>query len=192
MPSLCGRSQACKRSADCFFLILDVQQQLAAAVVFASLLIIVVSLPPHNTRLERSLAGFTVSFIAMLSVIAVILSAVAACGVSAKRIDVGSDSRRFEHAGARFEQHASRALVLVPPSADVGGAIPLPIRLQHAALGFSHAVSVLSAVCAFTAYVPQLIDTWRCGGAGSLSPLFLFIQVLGCLLVNYNQVRARL
>lgn len=57
-----------------------------------------------------------------------------------------------------------------------------------AALTYAQVVGWLSAACAFTAYLPQLRDTWKVGGAGSLSPLFYLIQVIGCLLVNYNQI----
>jgi len=117
-----------------------VQQQVAASIVFSSLLLIVVSLPPHNTRPERALALATVGFIILLAAISIVLSATNYCG--------------------------------------------------PAALGFAHGVTVLSAFSAFSAYVPQLYDTWRTGGAGSLSPLFLMIQVAGCLLVNYNQIIA--
>ncbi|KAL1524717.1 hypothetical protein AB1Y20_019601 [Prymnesium parvum] len=130
--------QACSTSSSCVYLLLDVLQQLASAIVFSTLLLLVVSLPPHNTRAYRALATFTISLLLSLLLAACLLSGFSPC--------------------------------------------------SHAALDYSTSISILSAVCAIVAYVPQLIDTWRCGSAGSLSPLFLAIQVAGCLLVNYNQI----
>ncbi|KAL3908210.1 MAG: hypothetical protein SGPRY_009889 [Prymnesium sp.] len=130
--------QECSSSANCVFLLLDVLQQLAAALVFSTLLLVVVNLPPHSTWMKRCAAALTLLLNLMLALCACFLSVSHVC--------------------------------------------------SPAALSYSTAVSVVSAICAIIAYIPQLVDTWRCGGAGSLSPVFLAIQVIGSMLVNYNQI----
>ena len=126
--------------AACFWYLLDVQQQISSALVFGTLLMLVVYYPPHNTRNERALALFTLTLVLILCALSCVLSS----------------------------GHGRSC--------------------SQSALAYAQGVGVLSATCAFTAYVPQIVDTWRVRGAGALSPLFLAIQVCGCLLVVYNQV----
>lgn len=51
------------------------------------------------------------------------------------------------------------------------------------AMGLASAASVASSCVVVVAFAPQLVETWRTRGRGSLSYTYYFIQSAGCLLV---------
>ena len=58
---------------------------------------------------------------------------------------------------------------------------------SRAALDWAEAVSVIAAVIVTVAFAPQLVETWRSKGQGSLSVWYYAIQSVGCFLVVGTQ-----
>ena len=48
----------------------------------------------------------------------------------------------------------------------------------------------IAGVLVIVAFVPQLVETWRCRGRGSASYLFFAIQAIGCWLIAANDILA--
>ena len=56
----------------------------------------------------------------------------------------------------------------------------------HPTLGAAEVFSLSASTLVLMAYVPQLVETWRVGGAKSLSYATTTIQALGALAVSLN------
>ena len=57
-----------------------------------------------------------------------------------------------------------------------------------ASLSFAQATSAAASLGAIVAFLPQIYETWRTRGRGSISYLSYFIQGLGCMVVMINMV----
>jgi len=55
-------------------------------------------------------------------------------------------------------------------------------------LALAKVYGYISGMCTIVAFLPQLITTWQCKSAGSLSLIFTFIQVGGCYMIAVNQI----
>ena len=87
------------------------------------------------------------------------------------------------HAGAADRATVAGAIVVAGAAITAACAVSSRWPCSDESAAFGSASAVGSAVLVIVAFAPQLVETYRSKGAGSLSAVYYFIQAAGCLLV---------